>query len=125
MRIMTIVVTGMLATLVAFPAVAQKRADSQVASPPSWDQCYDQALKHGLMRSRKGHDEYMRECQGGRIPGFARASRGASVALSFEQCEARALALGMPHGQAGHVEYVRECMGKRPGNSNIAGRSGG
>lgn len=117
----TVVITGMLAACVAFPAAAAKKsADSQaLAASPSWAQCYEQALNHGLQRSHKGHEEYMKDCQAGKIPTVSRAS--VPVGGTFEQCEARALALGMPHGQTGHVEYVRECMGQRPSSRKLGG----
>ena len=106
MRIMPTVVTAILATCVAFPAAAAN---------PSWEQCNQQALKHGLVHFERGYDLFMGDCQAGKTVVVARERAG----LSFEACEARALALGMPHGQTGHVEYVRECMGGRP-----AGRRG-
>jgi hypothetical protein len=109
MRVMTVVIIGIFATCVAFPATAQK------AAAPTWEECHDQALKHGLADSRKGSSDFMRECQAGKIPGVGRASLSRRSARgSFEECEARAGTLGLAHGQAGHIEYVRECMGGRP-----------
>jgi hypothetical protein len=114
-RVITVVLTGIFGACVVFPASAQ------TAAAPTWEECHDQATKHGWHDSQKGTSEFMKECQAGRIPGVARASLSRSSARgSFEECEARAVALAMPHGQAGHVEYVRECMGGRPRNSNIA-----
>jgi len=113
MRVMTVVIIGMFAAGIAFPATAAKKsANAQAAAaPPSWEECHDQAVKHGLHRSQRGYDDFIRECQAARTP-VARASAGAS----FEVCEARALTLGLSHGQVGHVEYVRQCMGGRPGS---------
>ena len=111
MRVMTVVIIGAFVAGVASPAMAAtKSANARVSvASPSWEVCHDQALKYGLSRHQKGHDEYVAECQAARTPA-ARASSGAS----FETCEARALALNLPHGQAGHVDYVRQCMGGRP-----------
>jgi hypothetical protein len=100
----------MFAACVAFPAGAAKKS-SQAAAPPSWEECNDQAVKHGMHRSQRGHDDYIKECQAGRIP-VARASAG----LSYEQCEARALAQGLNANQNGHIAFVRQCMGNRPGS---------
>ena len=113
MRIMTAVTIGMLAACVAFPATAAKKsANSQAAAAPSWEECNDQAVKHGLARGRRGHEEYMKQCQAGQIPSATRASAG----LSYEQCEARALAQGLNANQNGHIAFVRQCMGNRPGS---------
>jgi hypothetical protein len=115
MRVMTVVIIGIFAACVAFPAGAQ--------TAPTWEECHDQALKHGLADLQKGSAEFIQECRAGKIPGVSRAVSSRRAARgSFEDCEARALALGMPHGQAGHVEYVRECMGRRPSISNAAAR---
>jgi hypothetical protein len=115
MRTMTVVIIGIFAACVAFPASAQ------TAAAPTWEECHDQAVKHGWHDVQKGTSEFIKECRAGKIPGVGRASLSRRSARgSFEECEARALALAMPHGQAGHVEYVRECMGGRPRNSNIA-----
>jgi hypothetical protein len=115
MRVMTIALIGIFGACVAFPASAQ------TAAAPTWEECHDQAVKHGWHDAQKGTSEFMRQCRAGKIPGVVRASLSPRLARgSFEECEARAVALAMPHGQAGHVEYVRECMGGRPRNSNIA-----
>src|SRR6516225_2546062 len=100
MRVITAVIISMFAAGVAFPATAA----------PTWEQCNQEALKHGLTPQQKGQAEFIKECQAARTTVVARERPG----LSFDACEARALALGMPHGQTGHVEYVRECMGERP-----------
>ena len=115
MRVITVPIISIFAACVAFPASAQ------TAAAPTWEECHDQAAKHGWHATQKGTPEFMKQCQAGKIPGVGRASLSRiSARGSFEECEARALALAMPHGQAGHVEYVRECMGGRPRNSNIA-----
>ena len=115
MRIATLAVTGMLAAFLAFPAAAAtKTTNLQASTPPTWEQCYEQASKHQLHRSQKGHDEYMSQCLAGKTSLRARAA--VQIAGTFEQCEQRASGVGLPHGQTGHTEYVRECMGRRPGS---------
>jgi hypothetical protein len=106
MRIMTVATIGMLSACVAFPATAQK------AAAPSWQECTDQAVKHGFTQQQKGHNEYVKDCVGGKIPGVSRASVRVARG-TFEECEARAATQGLSHGQAGHIEYVRECMGRK------------
>lgn len=114
MRIMTVVFIGMLSACVALPATAQKKSANPQASAatPTWEECHDSALKHGLADLQKGSAEFMKDCQAGRIPGVSRASVRL-VRGSFEQCEERAATLALQHGQAGHIEFVRECMGGR------------
>jgi hypothetical protein len=96
MRVMTVVIIGIFAAFVAFPASAQ------TVAAPTWDECHDQAVKHGWHDLQKGTSEFIKECQAGKIPGVGRTSLSRRSARgSFEECEARAVALGMPHGQAG------------------------
>jgi hypothetical protein len=110
MRVMTVTIISLVAACVAFPATAQR------ATAPTWEECHDQAGKHGLHDLEKGTSEFIKQCQAGKIPGVGRASVSQRSARgSFEECEARAATLGLTTGQAGHIEYVRECMGGRRG----------
>ncbi len=68
MRVTKLVITGMLAACVAFPAAAAKKQTNlqAAAAPKTWEQCHIVALRHGLNHGHKGTDEFMKECMAGR-----------------------------------------------------------
>ena len=76
MRIMTATVIS-LAVCFAFPAAAaEKPGKSQVSR--SWEECHDQAVKHGMHRTHRGYDEFVKDCQAGKTsqhPVSAKVSR--------------------------------------------------
>jgi hypothetical protein len=66
MRVTKLAITGMLAACVVFPAAAAtKQTNSRAAAPKTWEQCNAEALRYGLIPSRKGNAEFMRECTSG------------------------------------------------------------
>jgi hypothetical protein len=75
MRIATLVMTGVLAVAVAFPAVAaKKRTTVSEATLTSFEACAKKAADMGLVPGQAGRMEYMRECMGMR-PGSPSSER--------------------------------------------------
>jgi len=67
MQVMKLVIIGMLAGCVVFPASAAKKQTNlqATAAPKTWEQCHIEALRHGLAHGRRGSDEFMQECMKG------------------------------------------------------------
>jgi len=70
MRVTTIVLTGMLATCLAFPVAAAKKP-TQVSPTASYEQCEARAHAQGLDHTQNGHIAFVRQCMGFR-PGSRR-----------------------------------------------------
>jgi hypothetical protein len=63
MRIATLVLTGMAAACIAFPAVAAKKRVS-AATVDAFEACEKKAADQGLVHGQAGHIEFVRECMG-------------------------------------------------------------
>ncbi len=73
MRIISLVITGLIAVCVADPAFAAKKKHPMVNSAqslrPDFDQCEAKAIKAGAPAGVSGHREYMMQCLYGIVTG--------------------------------------------------------
>ena len=111
MRVTKLAITGMLAACVVFPAAAaKKQTNSQAAASKTWEQCNAEALKFGLIPSRKGNAEFMKECVAGNTRQSAAAPKKVAVSKTWEQCHAEALRYGLHPSHQGNNEFMKECV---------------
>jgi hypothetical protein len=127
MRMMTFVVTGVLATCIAVPAVAAKPAGNRT---PTYARCEALALQRGAGRSQanpevqRPHRDFIAQCMAGKIPGMITptpvAMADPAAPGNFDYCEALSIQRGSGPGAGGsggdpevsrtHRSFMAQCM---------------